>query len=578
MITELFRLAGERKVQLIQGTILYIISSLFAAAPYAFLYLIIDALFKQSLENQKVIIWIGLIIFCLVMQGLTLYAANRVTYLTSYRMMGDLRLRLGDHIRKLPMGFFSQTQAGDLNSLVSDDMRKIEPIPSWVYPKVVSAIALPMMIAVVLFFIDWRLTLATLTGVPIAIVIYFSNQRIQKQVAQAQKQAIVATNSRMIEYIQGLAVIKAFNQTGKRFNQLEKAINDYKKANLAMVTELTVPALAFAGILDLGAAVILFVGAYLLFGGQLTIPTFLLFLILSLRFYAPMHQLVEYSAMMRMMDAALDRITDVLRIQPLPEPEKHQELKKFDIEFKNVCFSYEHTPILQNINFRVPEGSITALVGVSGSGKTTITNLIARFWDVDNGEILVGGINIKDLRIDDLLSHISIVFQDVYLFNDTILNNIKFGKKDATREEAIAAAKIAQCHEFIEQLPHGYDTIIGEGGSTLSGGEKQRISIARAILKDAPIVLLDEATASVDPENEVAIQKAINSLVKSKTLMIIAHRLSTITTADQILVMNQGQIVERGKHEDLLSINGAYQRLWESRQQANTWKVMSKLN
>ncbi|MEA5503567.1 ABC transporter ATP-binding protein [Halotia wernerae UHCC 0503] len=578
MIKELFNLAGEWKPQLIQGTILYIISSLFAAAPYAFLYLILDALFKQSLENQKVVIWIGLIILCLIIQGLSLYTANRITYLTSYRMMGDLRLRLGDHIRKLPMGFFSQTQVGDLNSLVSDDMRKIEPIPSWVYPKIVSAIALPILIAAFLFFVDWRMTLATLTGVPVALAIYFGTQRIQKQVAQMQKQAIVSTNSRMIEYIQGLAVIKAFNQTGKRFNKLEKALNEYKQANLAMVTQLTMPVLAFAGVLDLGAAVILFVGAYLLFGGQMTVPTFLLFLVLSLRLYAPMHQLVEYSAMMRMMDAALDRITDVLRIQPLPEHAEYKELKKFDIEFRNVCFSYENTPILQNISFQVPQGSTTALVGVSGSGKTTITNLIARFWDVNAGEILVGEVNIKDLQIDDLLSHISIVFQDVYLFNDTILNNIKFGKKDATREEAIASAKTSQCHEFIQQLPNGYDTIIGESGATLSGGEKQRISIARAILKDAPIILLDEATASVDPENEIAIQKAINSLVQSKTLIIIAHRLSTITSADQILVINQGQIVERGKHEHLLSVNGVYQRLWESRQQAKSWKVMSKLS
>lgn len=576
MLNNLFNLLGNRKQKLFQGTVLYVIASAFAATPYIFLYSIINSLYSQSVRTEQLVIWVGIIALSLLLQSIFLYVANYITYLTSYRFIEDLRLRLGNHIRKLPMGFLMQMQAGDLNSLVSDDMAKIESIPSWVYPKIVTAIALPTFIATFLLFVDWRLTLGTVASIPIAVIIYVSNLSLQKELAQLQKRTFISANSRIIEYIQGLATIKAFNQTGSRFEKLDKTLDDYRRANLAIVTQLTVPTLTFACVLDLGATVILLVGAYLLFSGEITTPKFLLFLILSLRLYVPMHDLVEFSGAIRMMDTALDRVTSLLNTKPLCEPLESKEIERFNIEFKNVYFSYENTPVLKNISFKVSERSVTALVGISGSGKTTITNLIARFWDVNEGEVLVGGVNVKDLKIDYLLSHVSIVFQNVYLFNDTILNNIKFGKKEATREEAIASAKVAQCHEFIEKLADGYDTVVGEGGATLSAGEKQRISIARAILKDAPIVLMDEATASVDPENEVLIQKAINSLLKSKTLILIAHRLSTITHADQILVIDGGQLVESGKHEELLSKGGVYHRLWESQKKAKSWRVTSQ--
>ncbi len=277
--------------------------------------------------------------------------------------------------------------------------------------------------------------------------------------------------------------------------------------------------------------------------------------------------------MMRIMDASMERVLEVLNRMPLPEPDYDPELERFGIEFKDVWFRYEDTDVLKDVSFTVQQNTITALVGPSGAGKTTIAHLIARFWDVDSGEIMVGGRNIKDMKTDRLLSYIAMVFQEVYLFNDSIANNIRFGDKDATDEEVIAAAKAAHCHEFIEKLPDGYETVIGEGGATLSGGEKQRISIARAMLKDAPIVILDEATAYVDPENEILIQEAINSLVKSKTLIIIAHRLRTITTADQILVVDGGQVVEQGRHSELVDEGGLYSRFWEKRQKARGWKI-----
>ena len=577
MIKELFQLAGKHKPQFIQGTVLYVISSLFAATLNFFLYLIIKELFENSIDTQKAVQFFVGISLCMLLQGIFLYWANNLTQIASSRMIADLRLRLGNHIRKLPMGFFKTNQVGDLNGLVSDDIKHIEPILSLVYPRTVGAIAIPIFIAAFLVFIDWRLTLATLAGVPIAILIYANSQKLLKNLTELQKRSLVEANSRTIEYIQGMTTIKSFNQTGSRFQKLEKALDGYKKANLDMVTQLVTPSIVFSLVLELGFVVILFVGLYLLFGGKLTVPIFLLFLILGLRLYEPLFSLFQFSAQTRIMDAALARVLNVLNTQSLPEPDREQQLKSFDIEFKNVSFSYENTPVLEHISFKVPERSVTALVGSSGSGKTTITNLVARFWDVNSGEIFIGGVNIKDMKTDELLSNISMVFQDVYLFNDSILNNIKFGKSDATFEETIASAKAAQCHEFIVKLPKGYETVIGEGGATLSGGEKQRIAIARAILKDAPIVLLDEATASVDPENEILIQKAIDLLVESKTLIIIAHQLSTITKADQILVIDKGKIVAQGKHDDLITnTDGLYRRLWNSRQQARSWKISAR--
>ncbi|HLO49093.1 MAG TPA: ABC transporter ATP-binding protein [Kamptonema sp.] len=577
MIKELFQLAGKHKPQFIQGTVLYVISSLFAATLNFFLYLIIKELFENSIDTQKAVQFFVGIALCMLLQGVFLYWANSLTQIASSRMIADLRLRLGNHIRKLPMGFFKTNQVGDLNGLVSDDIKHIEPILSLVYPRTVGAIAIPIFIAAFLVFIDWRLTLATLAGVPIAILIYANSQKLLKNLTELQKRSLVEANSRTIEYIQGMATIKSFNQTGSRFQKLEKALDGYKKANLDMVTQLVTPSIVFSLVLELGFVVILFVGLYILFGGKLTVPIFLLFLILGLRLYEPLFSLFQFSAQTRIMDAALARVLNVLNTPSLPEPDREQQLKSFDIEFKNVSFSYENTPVLEHISFKVPERSVTALVGSSGSGKTTITNLVARFWDVNSGEIFIGGVNIKDMKTDELLSNISMVFQDVYLFNDSILNNIKFGKSDATFEETIASAKAAQCHEFIIKLPKGYETVIGEGGATLSGGEKQRIAIARAILKDAPIVLLDEATASVDPENEILIQKAIDLLVESKTLIIIAHQLSTITKADQILVIDKGKIVAQGKHDDLITnTDGLYRRLWNSRQQARSWKISAR--
>lgn len=572
LVRNLYNLGTQQdKAEMIRATLLKAIESFFTSAPVIFLYLILLELFKGSINRQTVIdLTLGMV-SCIVFQFIFGYFAYGAYGTIQSRVVGRIHNQIGEHLRKLSMGFFSSTNVGDINAVVTTDLAKIDYM--YALPTTIDAIAVPSFVALLLFFVDWRMALATVAGIPLAMGIYRWSQSQLRQLTQFQAQSQIEANSRTIEYIQGMNVIRAFDQTGAQFSKFDRAIQHYRDTNINLATKLAPAEVAFDTTLELGFAVILVSGAYLLLQGQLTTPTFLMFLILSLRFYKPLQKIGDLSRHRQLVDTAIERISSVFNIKPLPEPEQSQTLKQFDIEFKNVSFSYEQKPVLQNVSFTVPERSMTALVGPSGAGKTTVINLIARFWDVDEGEILIGGVNVKDLKTDSLLSYISLVFQDVYLFNDTILNNIKFGNPDASEEQVFTAAKAARCHEFILEKPHGYHTIIGEGGATLSGGEKQRISIACAILKDAPIVLLDEATASIDPENELVIQQAIDSLVASKTLIIIAHKLSTIENAEQILVIDRGQIIEQGKHEDLITNNSLYSRFWAERQKARTWKI-----
>ncbi|MGP8329369.1 MAG: ABC transporter ATP-binding protein [Methanosarcinaceae archaeon] len=573
MIKELFEIAGDRKRDLQKGTVLKVIESLFAGAPLGFLYLTLNELFSATIDVRTVIFMVSGMAACFVLQGIFFYQAAVVNNKAGYRIMSDLRISLGEHIRKLSMGFFSDRETGDLNNIINQDVKNIEHVPTLIYPQLVSAIVLPIFIASFLFFLDWRMALATISVIPAALIVLNVSQGIFKRMTKMRARSASIANSRIIEYVQGISVLRAFNQTGSGFKKFEAAMDDYKKTNMNLVVKLAPSLVAFQAILELGTSIILLCGSYLFLGGELSLTVFLLFLVLGLRVYVPIQHIFDYVGMIRIMDASMERVLEVLNREPLPEPGNDPELDRFDIEFKDVWFRYEDTDILKGVSFIIPQNTITAFVGPSGAGKTTIAHLIARFWDVDSGEILVGGRNIKDMKTDRLISYIAMVFQEVYLFNENIANNIRFGGKDATDEEVIAAAKAAHCHEFIERLPDGYETIIGEGGATLSGGEKQRISIARAMLKDAPIVILDEATAYIDPENEILIQEAINSLVRSKTLIIIAHRLRTITTADQILVVDGGKVVEQGKHSELVDAGELYSRFWEKRQKARGWKI-----
>ena len=573
MIKAMRVIAGNLK-KLRKPIWLNIFNYILKGLPYGIFYLLLLELFKPrgQMDVQK-IIWIFVIMAVILIIHLLIDMISQTnTYITAYTLLADTRLRLGEHLRSLSMGFFKRKDPGDITALLLQDMQKVEEIFSHYFVDIIASVVLCSVIALVFFFIDWRMALAMIFSVLIAIPVLLIAQKLVVYLGSKQIASRNNVVSRMLEYLQGIKVLKTFNLTGTKFIRLEKAFKKLRNDSIKLEAGTGAPVLSYLVILEIGFIGLLLLGLYLLFGGQITIPVLIMFLIIGYHFYEPLRNVGVFATEMRYMNISAKRITEVMKTNPLSELEKDIKPDNFNIEFKDVTFRYYNTDVLKNINAVFPEKSITALVGPSGSGKTTITNLIARFWDIDSGKIMIGGINIKNIKTEKLLSYISMVFQDVYLFRDTIYNNIKIGNNEATREQIIDAAKSAQCHEFIEKLENGYETMVGEGGSTLSGGEKQRISIARAILKDAPIVLLDEATASLDPENEQLIQNAIQELVQSKTLIVIAHRLSTIAHVDKILVIDNSRVIESGDHAELISANGMYSRMWEKQMQARGWK------
>lgn len=573
MIKSMKVIAGDLE-KLSKPLWLTIVTYMLKGAPFGLFYLLLLELFKpkaqMSVENI-ILIFAGMAVILIIHLFVAMISQTK-SGITSLTLSADARMRLGEHLRKLSMGFFKRRDPGDITALLLQDMLRVEEIFSHLFMNIVASAALCSAMVLFFFFIDWRMALAMVFSVVIAVPVLLV---AQKAVAYLGNKQIASRNnvvSMMLEYFQGIKTLKAFNLTGANFIRLEKAFKKFRNDCILLEAGGGVPVLSYFVILEIGFIGLLLLGLYLLFGGQITIPVLIMFVVIGYHFYTPLQNVGMFAAEMRYMNLSAERITEVMKTSPLPEPKEDIKPDNFNIEFKDVTFRYYDADVLKKINATFHERSITALVGPSGSGKTTVTNLIARFWDVDSGEITIGGINIRNMKTETLLSYISMVFQDVYLFHDTIYNNIKVGRNDASREQVMAAAKSAQCHDFIEKLEKGYDTMVGEGGSTLSGGEKQRISIARAILKDAPIVLLDEATASLDPENELLIQNAIQELVKSKTLIVIAHRLSTIASADQILVIDDGSVVESGRHAQLLIAHGMYSRMWDNQQQARGWK------
>lgn len=573
MIKAIRILAGGLK-RLQKSLLLNIFNFILKGIPYWIFYFWLLELLKPKwlIDTQKItLLFVGMTVVLIVHLFVAIIARTN-TFIVAYSLGTNARIRLGDHLRKLSLGFFKKRDPGDITALLLQDMDKVETAFGHLLPEVVSCIVLPIVLLLFFFYVDWKMASVVLITAIIAGCFLWIIRKVTDYVARKRIASENYAVSRVLEYLQGIKTLKVFNLTGTGFVRLKKALKDLQRESVKSEVAISSSVGSYLTILELAFVAVLLAGIHFYFSGQITIPVLVMFLILGYIFYDPLKIVGPAGAEMRYMNVGAERIMNVLDEKPLPEPKEDHNLKNFDIEFKNVSFKYEDDYVLKNVSFKIPQNAITAFIGPSGAGKTTIANLIARFWDVESGEILIGGHNIKDLETDRLYSYISMVFQDVYLFNDTVFNNIKIGKKDATREEVIAAAKAAHCHEFIEKLPDGYDTIIGEGGATLSSGERQRISIARAILKDAPIVILDEATASLDPENERLIQEAINELVKSKTLVVIAHRLWTIVKADQILVIDDGRIVEKGKHEELLKKKGLYYRMWNEQMKEKGWK------
>lgn len=550
----------------------------FRGVPHGVMLLVVWEVFKplQHPGTPLNLVTIGRACFLLSLSLVCLWFIGKKAYLVAYRdgyeICCDGRLAVIDHLRRLPMSFFNSRDPGDIGAYIVSDYNNVEMLTTHLIGQFFGSLTMPVVVLVSLSFFNWRLALAAAAVIPLAYpMMLLTNHFVATQGKKHQK---IKTNaaSRMIEYIQGIRLIKAFNLNGSKFERLERVFRDLKRESIRLEAA-PAPTITLAStLLNGGLVLVMLLGFSMLLDAKISLPAYIMFLLTGAVLYAPLINALTFIALINYMKLGVERIDSLCKTPVLAEG-TIKEVAYSQVEFRHVSFGYNtDIPVLRDVSFSIPEKGLTALVGPSGSGKTTLTRLVARFWDVDEGEILLGGQNIKDYTTHALTRQISIVFQDVYLFNDTVYNNIRVGRETATREEIETAARKARCHDFISSMPQGYDTLVGEGGSTLSCGEKQRISIARAILKDAPIVLLDEATASLDPENEERIQDAVNDLVREKTVVVIAHRLGTVVNADNIVVIDKGLVVQQGRHQALLEQEGVYRDLWKEQQRVKRWK------
>ena len=525
----------------------------------------------QPLDTTRLWWIFGIMAVYMLVMALAERASYRANFRGAYEMSASGRLSLAEHLRKLSLGFLSKRDPGDLSSMLVTDFMMAETGISHHLPQLMGAIVMPVLAFASLVWIDWRMAVSMFAALPLALLVLWASTKAQRKLSGRQIQAKINAGNRLEEYLQGIRVMKAYNLIGDRFVRLRDAFAELRRACIRQEALLGPFVLLSITLVRAGLTMMVLCGTYLLLGGQLSILVFVLFLVVGSRVFDPLTSALTNFTEFRYFSIAGGRILSLMN-----EPEmkgEQQSPAAGDIRFEHVSFAYQDKEVLHDINITLPKNSLTALVGPSGSGKSTVMKLCARFYDPQKGCIFFNGVPMNEINPESLMSHISMVFQDVYLFQDTIRNNIRFGKTDATEEEIIAAAKKACCHDFIMRLPKGYDTLVGEGGCTLSGGEKQRISIARAMLKDAQIILLDEATASLDPENEVEVQKAIDALIKGHTVIAIAHRLKTIKGADQIIVLDNGQIKEKGTHETLMQADGLYAQLWNIQEQISGWKL-----
>jgi len=585
MIRELmqsgFRLSGLRDARLLRGLTWAVAEGLLAAAPCLLLYLLLQGVFAGSLTPAYIWTYGLLMAMCVMLRMLAARIGMPLIFSGAYAMMGQARLRIADHLRTLPMGWFGRQRSGDLGARLTSDLELVEHLWSHFLGVFVSGLAMPVFLVLFLLWIDWRLALVVLAGIPLALLALAWSQRVAARPSTRMMTASSTAQSALLEYVQGIAVIRSFGRFGMVWQHLQTDLHEHHQALLAVEIKPAPWLAAYGFLLETGYLCLVLAGAWWLADGTLTPSTLLLFLVLALPVYRQLFEVGLSTLMLRFARRALARIEHILHEETMPEPATPKAPQGHDIVFDHVHFAYAHDdeqdqthpPALFDLSCRIPARQLTAVVGPSGAGKSTLVHLIARLWDVDDGAIRVGGVDVRDIGTHALHQQVAMVFQDVLLFSGTVLDNIRIGKPDASREDVIEAAWRAQAHDFIEALPQGYDTVLDEGGATLSGGERQRLSIARALLKDAPVLLLDEATASVDPSAEAQIQRAIAELARGRTVVVIAHHLKNVRYADQILVLNKGRLIEQGTHTGLLSQNGLYARMWTRQQQAQQWRL-----
>lgn len=518
--------------------------------------------------------WFALAAGGAVVSGIALMVTSHKGYYVGIERVTDaLMRRIATHVVQLPLGWFTARRAGELSSVMSTSLQNAMNVPVAFLQQLVIAVTTPVTVVFVLLFVDWRLSLAMAAVGPLAWLLY---RRVQRRTAPehaAEGAAHATVTARIVEFAQAQPVLRAAGRTEEGWTTLARELDADRAATRRSLNRAQRPLADYMLVIEAGLAVVVILAVYLVLGGQIGVAETVGALLLAVRFTEPLTHVAAYGNGIQLARAALDEVSEILDAKPLPEPHRPQQPSDGSIEFRDVSFGYDATPVLRNVSFTCEPGSLTALIGPSGSGKSTVLRLIARFWDVSDGSVAVGGHDVRDIPAETLMRQIAMVFQDVYLFDGTITDNIRMGNPTATDADIAAVVTRARLDEVVERLPDGLDTRVGEGGSRLSGGERQRVSIARALLKNTPIVLLDEATAALDADNEAAVTAALSELARERTVVVIAHRLPTIMAADQIIVLERGEVLDAGSHEALLTRNDLYRRLWQQRRDAAGWRI-----
>jgi ATP-binding cassette, subfamily B, bacterial IrtB/YbtQ len=576
-VRRIWQLAGPQRRRLALGVGCRVLWAVLMGLAMVVLVVVVDEVRHRSLDGGDLARVAAAYAALMAGQVAANYWSNRLSWTAAFDMGAEVRLAVLDRLQRLPLGFHVQRDQGDTLTALTQDIVTVETFAHAPLPALVGAFAGPLCVSAFLALVDLRLAAVTLASVLVAVPVYLVANRIFAGLALRRQDTQAEAAGRIVEYLQGIAVIRAFNLGGERLDRFRRSLDDLRAVNTRLAVLILPLASCAMTVVELGVPLLIGIGGYWLTGGTVDAGTLIVFLVLSMRVYQPLVHAADQLEQLRIADASLHRIARLADRPEQPAPAA-PIARPVDatVTLDGVGFGYDaDRPVLHGVDLTVPAGTTCALVGPSGAGKTTVLNLVARFWDPQSGAVRLGGVDLRDLTADQLYEAVTVVFQDVYLFPGSVFDNIAFGRPRVSDSDVIAAARAAQAHEFVAALPQGYDTPVGEGGMLLSGGERQRISVARAILKDAPVVLLDEATAALDPTNERLLQTALRELVRDKTLLVVAHRLATIRGADQIAVVDGGRITERGVHDDLLAAGGLYARLWAERERATGWRLRS---
>ena len=583
-------LASNKKGLIFISAILSSLASIASFIPYIAVYFIIRSILQvypnlNSLDVNEVIGYGWLALGGIIANILLYFLAIFCSHLAAFGTLYELKVKFAEHITKIPLGYHLTIGSGRLRKIMDENIESVEGFIAHQFPDFVASVTAPIVMVILLFAIDWRFGIASLVGIILAFIVQFMGygSGAMKENMGKYQIALEDMNNASVEYVRGMPVVKAFNQTANSFEQLKHAISQYTEwvLKFSLGWQNCMP--AFTTIINNIYLVLIPVG--ILIGTNAVnqkefLMTFIFYLLFVPAVAGILNKIMYVSESFMQNNGNVARMDEIFNIPVLKDTQISKTFDNDNVTFDNVSFSYtgkENELAIKNVSFEAKQGEITAIVGLSGGGKSTIANLISRFWDVTSGSIKIGNVDVREVGTNDLMKHISFVFQDIFLFKQSIFDNIRMGNPNATKEQVISASKAAQCHDFISKLPNGYDTVVGTQGIHLSGGERQRIAIARAIIKDAPIIVLDEATAFSDPENEYLIQKAFEKLMQDKTVIMIAHRLSTIRNANKIIVMENGRLIESGKHNDLIQKNGRYAEMWKHYTEAIDWKVQTKV-